>query len=46
MRTDRNVEGFGQMRRFQPRRDTADAYNIDLNDACRAGLQVILELAD
>src|SRR5262245_33280447 len=33
VRADGDVEGFGEVRRLQPRRDAADAGDVDLDDA-------------
>ncbi len=44
MRADGNVERFGEVRDLEPRRDAADARDVDLHDRARAGLKILLEL--
>ena len=46
MRADRHVEGFGEVRGLQPRRDAADARHVDLDDARRVALQVFAEMRE
>jgi hypothetical protein len=45
MRAHSEVEGLGQVGDFQPRRDAADACDVDLQDGCGALLHVGRELA-
>ena len=44
VRAYRHVEGFGHMRDLQPRRDAADAGDIDLHDRAGARFEIVLEL--
>ena len=46
VRADVDVEGFGEMRHLQPRRDAADPGDVDLDDAGRAAVEVFAELRD
>ncbi len=46
VRTHRDVECLGEMRGLQPRRDAADARDIDLHHAAGTALQVFAEVLE
>ena len=46
MRADRHVEGFRGMRDLEPRRDSADARDVDLHDRARAPRHIFAEVPD